>query len=218
MSVDSLEWFDIPAGLSRTAASVLGLSKVPIVELDESHRPLVLAHLLALDGHDRRMRFSHALSDIGIARYMQNVDFERDSLFGIFGTDDILVGVLHLALMPREEGSTVPAAAELGLSLRPEVRGHGLGTALFRRALKRCRNANVERLFIFTLLDNEPMLAIARKLNMEVVKEDGQCEAHLLIKPASTYSTVTEFVDEQLAELDKLFKASLNQVLKWAEL
>lgn len=218
MSVESLEWFDIPAVLGRTAASVLGLSKVPIVDLDETHRPLVLAHLLALDTEDRRLRFSHALSDLGIARYMNNVDFKRDSLFGIFGKDDMLVGVLHLALIPHEEGSTAPVAAELGLSLRPEVRGHGLGTALFKRALRHARNLGVERLFIFTLMDNEPMLAIARKLEMDVVKSDGQCEAHLKLPPASTMSTVTEFMDENLAELDKLFKRSLNQVLSWADL
>ena len=218
MSVESLEWFDIPAVLGRTAASVLGLSKVPIVDLDETHRPLVLAHLLALDTEDRRLRFSHALSDLGIARYMNNVDFKRDSLFGIFGADNMLVGVLHLALIPQEEGVKAPVAAELGLSLRPEVRGHGLGTALFKRALKRARNQGVERLFIFTLMDNEPMLGIARRLEMEVVSAEGQCEAHLRLRPSTAMSTMTEFVDENLAELDKLFKNSLNQVLKWAEL
>ncbi|WP_394673107.1 GNAT family N-acetyltransferase [Limnobacter sp.] len=217
MSSEPIEWFDIPSVLGRRAASILGLSKVPIVELDESHRPLILAHLLALDETDRRLRFSYALGDAAIAKYAASLDFERDSVFGIFGRDDVLLGVVHLAELNSSADSTAPKGAELGLSLDANMRGHGLGTLLFQRALRRARNEGIEMLFIYTLMDNEAMLRIAHKLNMRVSNADGQCEAHLRVEPASTSSVVREFVDEHLADLDHLFKGSLNQFKKWAE-
>jgi RimJ/RimL family protein N-acetyltransferase len=217
MSTEPIEWFDIPSVLGRRAASILGLSKVPIVELDDSHRPLILAHLLALDAHDRRMRFSYALGDAAIAKYVGNLDFERDSVFGIFGREDALLGVVHMGLLKPADDGTAPTAAELGLSLKAEMRGHGLGTLLFQRALRRARNQGVEMLFIYTLTDNDAMLRIAEKLNMRVSTADGQCEAHLRVEPASKGSVIREFVDENLADLDKLFKGSIGQFKKWAE-
>ncbi len=54
------------------------------------------------------------------------------------------------------------------------MRGHGLGTLLFQRALRRARNEGIEMLFIYTLMDNEAMLRIAHKLNMRVSNADGQ--------------------------------------------
>ena len=217
MSSEPIEWFDIPSVLGRRAASILGLSKVPIVELDDSHRPLILAHLLALNETDRRLRFSYALGDAAIAKYTASIDFERDSVFGIFGRDEVLLGVVHLAELNQPKDSTAPKGAELGLSLDANMRGHGLGTLLFQRALRRARNEGIEMLFIYTLMDNEAMLRIAHKLNMRVSNADGQCEAHLRVEPASTSSMVREFVDEHLADIDHLFKNSLGQFRKWAE-
>ena len=221
MASEPIEWFDIPSVLGRRAASVLGLSKVPIVELDDSHRPLILAHLLALGETDRRLRFSYALGDAAIAKYTASIDFERDSVFGIFGRDDVLLGVVLLAALNADAkqpaDSKAPKGAELGLSLNEQMRGHGLGTLLFQRALRRARNDGIEMLFIYTLMDNAAMLRIAHKLNMRVSTADGQCEAHLRVEPASTGSMVREFVDEHLADIDHLFKGSLNQVRRWAE-
>lgn len=218
MSTESLEWFDIPGALSRNAAALLGLSKVPIVELDNTHRPLILAHLLALSHEDRRMRFGHPLGDSAIAKYVDKLDFSRDALFGIFGKDQQLVGVVHLGVLPKKPESTTPLAAELGISLSEEVRGHGLGTLLFKRAIRRARNQNVEAIFIYTLLENDAMLRIAQKCNMKVKREDGQYEAWLQVIPGSTTSHIREFVDEQLADLDLLFKEQINQIKRWADL
>lgn len=137
MSSEPIEWFDIPSVLGRRAASVLGLSKVPIVELDDTHRPLILAHLLALDETDRRLRFSYALGDAAIAKYVASLDFERDSVFGIFGRDNALLGVVHLADLNQAVDSKTPKGAELGLSLDANMRGYGLGTLLFQRVATR---------------------------------------------------------------------------------
>lgn len=224
MSNDSYEWFDIPAGLGRSMASLLGLSKIPIVELDDSHRPLILAHLLALSPEDRRLRFSHSLSDSGIAKYLDGIDFSTDSMFGIFGRDSELLGVVHLGVLnqkpdgtPCEEGEDCPKAAELGISLLAQARGHGLGTLLFQRALKRARNEGVELLFIHTLMENQPMRRIAQKLNMQISNAGGETEAFLQINPASTTSKIREYLDEHLADFDLMFKAQLNQFKRWAE-
>ena len=41
-------------------------------ELHADERPQLLAHLLALGGEDRRLRFAHALSDDGVRHYVEN--------------------------------------------------------------------------------------------------------------------------------------------------
>lgn len=211
------EWFDVPSILGRQTAAMLGLSKVPIVQLDDSHRPQILAHLLTLSETDRRLRFSYMLNDTAIAKYVDSIDFKRDWVFGIFGREHTLMGAVHLAALNPGASSKTPKGAELGLSLNAELRGHGLGTLLFQRALRRARNEGIEVLFIHTLKDNDAMLRIVRKLNMKVSTSYGQCEAHLRVKPASAGSIFREMVDEHMADMDYLFKSSMNRLKKWAE-
>jgi DNA-binding Lrp family transcriptional regulator len=57
---------------------------VPIRSLGPSHRARIAAHLLAWTPDDRYLRFGYAATDEQIGRYVADLDFERDDIFGIF--------------------------------------------------------------------------------------------------------------------------------------
>ena len=57
---------------------------VPIRSLGPSYRSRIAAHLLALEPQDRYLRFGYAASDEQVQRYVDQLDFERDEIFGIY--------------------------------------------------------------------------------------------------------------------------------------
>ena len=63
-------------------------------------------HLLALEPADRYLRFGYAASDDQIRRYAEQLNFERDDIFGIYNRRLELIAMAHLAY-------TTPLAPEL---------------------------------------------------------------------------------------------------------
>ncbi|HVL77405.1 MAG TPA: GNAT family N-acetyltransferase, partial [Noviherbaspirillum sp.] len=143
-----------------------------------------------------------------ITRYVQKLDFARDSVFGIYDQDFRLVGVGHLAFLPREaiavlrEASEKQQVAELGVSVLPEVRGEGIGTRLFVRAAIHCRNRDVDTLHMKCLARNEAMMHLARKAGMEIHVGCGEANAYLKLRLADPLSVLREAIEEQYAALD----------------
>src|SRR6188508_2894051 len=88
---------------------------VPIRALGPGHVPRIAAHLLSLEEHDRYLRFGYNASDEQIQRYVDQLDFERDDIFGIFNRRLDLIAMAHLAFIPNEPGT--PAGAEFGVSV-----------------------------------------------------------------------------------------------------
>ena len=107
---------------------------VVVQKLTGASREQVLRHLLRLPANDRRLRFGAPMRDSSIEAYAAGIDFARDQLFGIFGSDLELWGLAHLAL--DAEGAT----AELGLSVDWSVRERGYGSALLDRAVLHATN------------------------------------------------------------------------------
>jgi len=91
-------------------------------ELTGLERPKLVAHFLALDAEDRRLRFGLPHSDASVADNVERIDFGRDALFGVFDDELGVAGAAHLA---RAEDH-----AELGVSVLPAHRGRGIGGAL----------------------------------------------------------------------------------------
>jgi GNAT superfamily N-acetyltransferase len=101
--------------------------------------------------------------------------------------------------------------AELGMSVRSEDRGVGLGKRLFERAAMLARNHGVRMLFIQALSENDAMLAIARQAGARVEAIGSESEAYLLLEAPDLDSRLTEVVEEQVAEADYLMKAQAKQ-------
>ena len=194
---------------------------VRVKELSERDRRRLLMHFLALDDSDRLLRFGMVLPDDLITRYVQSIDFARDTVFGVYDDNLALLGVGHLAFAPRETNPVLSDAtlkaqiAEFGVSVSSSARGKGVGSKLFERAAIHCRNEDVDTLYMHCLSSNQTMIHIAKKAGMEIQREYGEADAYLKLTPANPGSMLAEAVEEQFASLDYTLKANTKAAMKW---
>lgn len=193
---------------------------IRVKELSERDRRRLLMHFLALNDNDRLLRFGRAFPDEMITRYVQMLDFSRDAVFGVYNTDLELVGVGHLAFVPKEampalsEATVKARIAEFGVSVSASARGMGIGSKLFERAAIRCRNEDVDTLYMHCLSSNQTIIHIAKKAGMEIRRDDG-CNACLKLAPANPGAMPHATAEEQLASFDSTFKANSKAATKW---
>ncbi len=181
---------------------------VPIRSLGANHRGRIAWHLMALDPHDRYLRFGFAASDEQIQRYADSVNFDRDEIFGIYNRRLELIAMAHLAF---SVDPNLDACAEFGVSVLKSARGRGYGARLFDRAAMHARNEGVSRLFIYALSENTAMLRIASKAGAKVERDGSEAEAHLYLKSATLDSHLSEMVVEQVAQTDYRIKVQVKQ-------
>jgi RimJ/RimL family protein N-acetyltransferase len=191
-----------------------------VKELSPRARRHLLRHFLALEEKDRLLRFGSKLSDELVTRYVENIDFSRDTIFGVYDRKMRLLGAGHLAFAPREaspvSGATLKArVAEFGVSVSSAARGMGVGTKLFVRAAIRCRNADVDTLYMHCLSSNKVMMHIAKKAGMEIHRDYGEADAYLKLQPANPVTLFQEAMEEQAAMLDYIIKANMRALFKW---
>jgi RimJ/RimL family protein N-acetyltransferase len=185
---------------SQTAA---GHSPVLVRELSSTDRDRMLTHFLALDEDDRLLRFGQIVPDRVIENYVANIDFSRDTVFGVFDEKLNLVGVSHLAYLPVEGDKRT---AEFGVSVLESARGKGVGSRLFERAAIRSRNTHVSTLYMHCLSRNSTMMHIAKKSGMKIEYAYGEADAYLSLTPADQGSILSEMLQEQAAVFDYAVK------------
>jgi GNAT superfamily N-acetyltransferase len=168
-------------------------------ELHANERPQLLTHLLALDAEDRRLRFAHALSDDGVRHYVEGIDLTRDAVFVVTDTNLAVIGAAHLA---REDGH-----AQLGMSVLPQGRGQGIGGALLARCAARASNWGVRVMFMNCLVENAPMMHLARKQGLKIAVSGGDAEAFVRLPRADLTSLAAEAVAEHLGLFDHAQKS-----------
>ncbi len=181
---------------------------VPIRSTGPSHGERIEKHLLALDAHDRYLRFGYTASDEQISRYVSGLNFERDEIFGIYNRKLELIAMAHLAL---SVDPNLTSCAEFGVSVLPHARGRGYGARLFDRAVMHARNEGVSMMFIHALSENTAMLNIARKAGAVIERDGSESEAYLKLPPADLDSRMTEMVEEQMAQTDYRLKVQAKQ-------
>ena len=187
-------------------------SMVPIRALSERHRSRIAAHLLSLDEQDRYLRFGYAASDAQIQRYVDNLNFERDEIFGVYNRGLKLIAMAHVAYAPAS--SNMESCAEFGVSVLKSGRGKGLGSRLFERAAMDARTKGVEMLFIHAVSENTAMLKIARKAGAKVERDGSESEAYLKLPPAGFDTRMADLVEDHMGEMDYQFKKQARQF--WA--
>lgn len=196
---------------------------IRIKELSERDRRRLLMHFLALPDEDRLLRFGTVLSDEIVTRYVQKLDFARDTLFGVYDINLMLIGVGHLAYAPRDampgnvNVTTKERIAEFGVSVSATARGMGVGTRLFERAAIHCRNADVDTLTMHCLASNQTMMRIARKAGMQIQRTRSEADAYLTLAPANAVTVLQEAVQEQVAQFDFTLKANAKAAAKWLD-
>lgn len=189
---------------------------VPVRELHAGYRQEILNHLLQLNDEDRHLRFGTQTPDEVIRHYVEGLDFNKDVIFGVFDLDLKLIGMAHLAYLPERKGQA--QAAEFGVSVLPEGRAQGIGTALLQRSAVHSRNTQIETLYVHCLSNNKAMMHLAQKAGMRVENAHGDADAYLTLPPANTATIVEEAANEQWAEMDYALKEGLkrsNQAWWW---
>ncbi len=205
-----------PSGSAAVAVAVVApkprLTWVPVRSLTSRHRDRIRAHLLALEEHDRYLRFGFVASDAQINHYADAIDFDRDEVFGIFNRRLALIAMAHLAYAPAPQISGKAAMAEFGVSVLSQSRGRGLGSRLFDHAVLHARNRHIETLFIQALSENTAMLRIARNAGAKMERAGAESECWLSLPADDLASQVGAIVEEHAAEWDYRLKAHANFV------
>ena len=176
---------------------------VPIAPLSSEHLPQILWHLQGLSERDRYLRFGYAATDAQIQQYVNNLNFDRDEIYGIFNTDLEIIAMAHLALI-RHEGHA--PNSEFGVSVSAHARGRGYGARLFERAVIHARNEKVYQMYIHALSENAPMIRIARNGGAKIERDGSETEAYLSLPKRDLDSRVTEFVADQYAKTNYSIK------------
>jgi GNAT superfamily N-acetyltransferase len=184
---------------------------IPVRSLGPEHRARIENHLLELDEHDLYLRFGYRPSRERIHQYVQELDFERDELFGIFNRRLEIVAMAHLALVgPPPTDAAAVSSAEFAVSVRARSRGRGYGMRLFDRAVMHARNRGIGWLTIHALSENVAMLSLARKAGATVLRHGSEAEARLALPPEDWSSRLEEAVETQAAELNYRFKVQAH--------
>jgi hypothetical protein len=192
-----------------------------IKELSERDRPYMVNHFKALDVEDRVLRFGGHLTDEAITRYVDNIDFTRDRMFGVYENSFNLVGVGHLAFPPPEllpamsDSQQKETVAEFGVSVLAPARRLNVGTRLFDRAALHCRNKQIDTLYIHCLASNKPMLCIAKKAGMEIHRDHGEVDGYLKLPMGDRDSRLYEAVEEQAAMVNYALDWKFKNVIDW---
>ena len=195
-----------PMALAPSKAGV-GARWVPIRSLKARHAARVLEHLQRLGERDRYLRFGYAASNEQIARYVEQLDFAHDELFGIFNRRRDLVAIAHLAYMD----DSSPRAAEFGVSVADGSRGRGYGDRLFDHAALHARNRGVDHLLVHALSENTAMLRIVRNAGACIERDGAESRAWVRLAPANLVSQVEALVEDTAADLDyRLKQVSLS--------
>lgn len=175
---------------------------IPVQRLRGNAREAYLAHLLALEGDDIRLRFGSPLPAAAIEAYVARIDFDTDTLFGVHGDGLTLAGAAHVAFSHD--------IAELGVSVVSHARRRGIGEALVARAAEHARNRLVPRLYMHCLAENGGMIRIARRAGMQVVVEAGDADAHVALDPATPFSHTSEMLADRVALYDYALKSNVE--------
>src|SRR6478735_1106213 len=183
---------------------------VPIRSLGPGHRERIATHLLALEPHDRYLRFGFPANDEQVRGYVDRLDFERDEIFGIYNRKLELIAMAHLAFV-HEPGK--PVGAEFGVSVATRARGRGYGGRLFERAAMHARNEGVELIFIHALSENTAMIKIARNAGATLERAGSETDAYLRLQPATLDTRVSAMVEEQFAQTDYQLKLHARSLL-----
>lgn len=187
----------------------------PIRSLGPRQRSRILVHLQALDAQDRYLRFGYAASDGHIARYVDQLDFDRDEVFGVFNRRLELVAMAHLAYLGHDGAPAT--SAEFGVSVLPRGRGRGIGARLFERACLHARNRGIDNLIVHALSENVAMLKIARNAGAILEREGPDSTARLKLPRDDFGSQLTQLVGMHAAEWDygmKLHAVRLDRLLR----
>ena len=147
--------------------------------------------LLSLPAEDRRNRFCSTLSDAGVSRYVDGLDFVRATILGAFDDEARLIGLAEL--VPGAEES------EMAFAVRPDKREQKIGTRLMDRLLQRARACGVRKAVVVFLADNTPMRKLASRAGLRIRSAEGESFGERNLEAPSAIELAQWFLEEEFA-------------------
>ncbi len=154
-------------------------------------REAVRNFYLSLSPDDRRKRFCCTISDETISRYVDRLNFTRDTVLGAFDEQALLVGLAELVRGAEQ--------SEMAFSVRPDRRGQKIGTKLMQTLLLRARMCGTAKVFVLFLSDNTPMRRMASRAGMAVSSVDGESHAVRELPAPRAEELAHWFMEESLS-------------------
>lgn len=170
--------------------------------LQPAEYPLFATHLKRLGSDDRLFRFWSRRDDTWIDAYVDSLG-PGDSVIGHFNDRMVLDGAAHVSLVDNGPKRMV----EIGISVLPESRHHGIGHHLMHRAVLWSRNHRATSILAFCMTSNQKMIQLARDTDMEVFRDDEGLEGVLHVPPGDTDTLSYELLENQFGEWDYWTKA-----------
>jgi GNAT superfamily N-acetyltransferase len=167
------------------------LYRMIIRPLTVFEREIVRNFYISLSADDRRRRFCCTLADETISKYVDRLNFTRDTVLGAFDAQAQLIGLAELV-----RGNK---SSEMAFSVRPDRRGQKIGTKLIERLISRASLCGIRKVFVMFLSDNTPMRKMATRAGMPVHTEDGESHAERELPVPSTEDLTRWFVEERLS-------------------
>lgn len=175
-----------------------------VAQLGPHHRARVLQHLRGLSARDLWLRFGYVVTDEALRRYVHDLHFSRDAIFGIFNDDAQIMALGHVGF----DKSAASTTAEFGVSVLPEMRRQGFGLRLLQRASAHARNRGAAQLMMTYVPENEALKNLAHRAGMQLVQGQNEPRAYLKLVPPSAASLMEETFSEMLAALDLGFRVA----------
>ena len=153
-------------------ATGIGLGRIDrltMERLSAADVPAISDHLKRLGDFDRYSRFFSAMSDGGIDRYVDGLDWSRMIAVGLY-QGDTLIGLAELgwdAAADCRDG-TRPDTAEMAVTVDTAYRQRGIAAWLVAEAGRQGRKAGVCRMEASWIGGNDAIARIMRRMDAQV--------------------------------------------------
>ena len=145
------------------------------IALDSHHYHEVAAHFLALNAHDRILRFGWVISDAELVSYVDQLLRRPEEVFAVLEPEPDVAAV---ACLDYSDGH-----AELGLSVAGWARRKGIGACLLLRAAQHAGLRGERTLFVRNLAANPALRRLAMRLGMTVADALDDGSTRLALPP-----------------------------------
>lgn len=133
-----------------------------VKRLDDTHRKQCLDHFNNLDRDSLYTRFCYPINQEGLVRYVDNINFNTNGIFGVFNEDMELVGLGECVIGQDDK-------AEVGFSVLKQHQGKGIGNKLMERIVQFAKSRNKQHLEMNCLRTNIASVHLAKKHGLKIV-------------------------------------------------
>jgi RimJ/RimL family protein N-acetyltransferase len=162
-------------------------------------------HLLRLDAANRRLRFTHAVSDSFVIDYAAGMA-DNGAIVYAYVED----GEVRACAELRKIGNRWGEEAEAAFSVEREFQERGIATELMGRVIRSARNRGVHHIMMSCLASNAKMQAVAKHHDATLRFESGEVVGEIVPDHASPLSVFAEAIDDRMGDIQAVFDLRLQ--------